>query len=242
MGGGWKGCVAVACAAMKTVGGTKLQDRADELASQGADPMRIEALHRARRFKRSWLEMAEALSEIKVRKLYEAWGYIDLFAYCAEELSLKRGTVEKLTGSYRTIERYAPELLQADGDEAKLPSFDSVDYFARALGERDSRRAEAPTPEVLDALRDAVFDEARPVSAIRREFHATLSPKSEAEVATDYAERTRAQVRRLLDALPLVSGLASSTLRDATATLERLDRELNAIATPAEQGSLVAMA
>ena len=61
---------------MKTVGGTKLQDRADELASQGADPMRIEALHRARRFKRSWLEMAEALSETlhaeyqRMRRIY----------------------------------------------------------------------------------------------------------------------------------------------------------------------------
>lgn len=226
---------------MKPVGGSKLQDRADDLVAKGADPQRVEALHRAKRFKRSWLEMAEALSEINKRRLFESWGYADLYAYCAEELSLKRGTVEKLTGSFRTIERYAPELLRPDGDDAKLPSFDSVDYFARAVGERESRRAETPTVEVIDALRDAVFEEARPVAAIRREFHATLYPKSETEVATEHAERTRAQVRRLLDALPTVTGLAALSLRDATAALERLDRELTSLATPLQQTTLAAV-
>lgn len=235
MEGGWKVCVAVAFTSMKTAGSNKLQDRARELAEQGADPFRVEALHRARRFKRSWLEMAEALSEIKMRRLYEVWGYSDLYAYCGEELLMKRGTVEKLTGSYRTIERYAPELLKADGDDAKLPSFDSVDYFARAIGERENQRAEAPPPEVINALRDAVFDEARPVAAIRKEFHSTLYPKNDVELATEHAERTRAQVRRLLDTLPTVAGLDPKTLRDASGALERLAAELTMLAAAEPQ-------
>ncbi|MBM4357724.1 MAG: hypothetical protein FJ096_06395 [Deltaproteobacteria bacterium] len=218
---------------MSEGGVQKLSDRANALAAQGAEPLRVEAIHRARRFKRSWLEMAELLTDIKLRRKYEAWGYGDLYAYAADELQLKRGTVEKLTGSYRTIERYAPELLEAGGDDARLPSFDAVDYFARAIGEREGKRADAVAPEVLDQLKDAVFEDARPIAAIRREFHATLYPKSEDERAAEHAERTRAQVKRLLDALPALDGIPPTTRAEVQRVLERLEAELARLATPA---------
>jgi hypothetical protein len=217
---------------MAEAGDQKLVDRANALAAEGAEPLRIEAIHRARRFKRSWLEMAELLSDIQLRRRYEAWGYPDIYAYCAEELRLKRGTVEKLTGSYRTIERYAPELLETNGDDARLPSFDAVDYFARAVGERAGRRPDAVAPDVIEQLKDAVFEEARPIAAIRREFQETLYPKSEEERAAEQAERTRAQVRRLLDALPALDGLPSATRAEAQRVLERLEAELLALAEP----------
>lgn len=221
--------------AMASEGATKLRERAEELAAEGAEPLRLDAIARARRFKRSWLEMAEILSTIKLRRSYEAWGYPDLHAYCAAELSLKRGTVDKLTGSYRTVERHAPELLADGADEGKLPSFDAVDYFARALGDREGRRAEAPAPEVIEELKTAVFEEARPLASIRREFHATLYPKSDAELAAEHAERTRAQVRRVLDALASVERLAPTTLHAATEVLARLERELAALASHAPE-------
>lgn len=217
---------------MSSGGQRKLDELANRLAAQGADSFRVETLHRARRFKRSWIEMAEALSEIKRRRSYEAWGFADLHAYCSQELLLKRATVEKLTGSYRTLEKHAPELLADDGDDARLPTLDAVDYFARAVGERkNGPTAEAP-PEVIERLRDAVFDEARPMAALRREFHAELYPRNDNEAAAERAERTRAQVRRLIDALPTIEGLGESTVRDTTAALEALERELTALASP----------
>ncbi len=148
----------------------KLHERADQLEAEGADPFRVEVIRRARRFKRSWLEMAEALSTLRINKSYEGWGFADLYAYCAEELLLKRPTVDKLTGSYHTVKRHAPELLKED-DDARLPSFDAVDYFARAVGERGRPRTTPPPAEVVEQLERAVFDEARPVASIKKEFH-----------------------------------------------------------------------
>jgi hypothetical protein len=204
----------------------RLHERADALAAEGADPARVELIRRARRFKRSWLEMAEALCELKMTRAYEEWGFGDLYSYCAEELLIKRATVEKLTGSYRTIQRYAPELLDQDSDDARVPSFDSVDYFARVVGERGHAPTEKPPREVIDQLKGAVFEDARPVASIRREFHGTLFPKDEQQAAAEHVERTRAQVRRLLDALPSVDGLSEPTLRSATKALEEVEREL----------------
>lgn len=211
---------------MSEPGAQRLDERARELEANGADPLRIDALHRARRFKRSWLEMAETLAEVRRRRAYEEWGYPDLHAYAETELLLKRATVDKLTGSYRTVERFAPELLRPDADETRLPSLDSVDYLARAVGERGTRRADDAAPGVLDQLKEAVFEEARPLAAIRREFHATLFPQSDEERASELAERTRAQVRRLLDALSSVDGLDPRTCDDSRRALERLEQAL----------------
>ncbi|MBM4375574.1 MAG: hypothetical protein FJ095_10855 [Deltaproteobacteria bacterium] len=217
---------------MSESGVQRLGERARELEAEGAEPLRLEAIQRARKFKRSWLEMAETLTEIRRRHRFEAWGYADLHAYAAEELGMKRATVDKLTGSYHTVERYAPELLKRDADEARLPPLDSVDYLARALGERGAKRAEAAPPEVLDQLKDAVFEEVRPLTSIRREFHATLFPKSETERANELAERTRAQVRRLLDALTSVDGLDPNLTDESRRVLERLEVELTSLASP----------
>ncbi len=219
---------------MSSAGVHKLHERADELAAEGADPFRVEVIRRARRFKRSWLEMAEALCDLKLKKSYERWGFQDLYSYCAEELLIKRGTVDKLTGSYRTIQRYAPELLREGGDDARVPSFDSVDYFARAVGERGEKPDEPPPREVIDQLKDAVFDHARPVASIRREFHSTLFPKSPDEIAAERAERARAQVVRLIDALGGIDGLDEATVADATRVLGTLERELQALAGAAD--------
>jgi hypothetical protein len=219
---------------MTSEGMRKLHERADALLAEGAEPFRVEVIRRARRFKRSWLEMAEALCDLKVRKSYENWGFSDLYSYCAEELLIKRATVDKLTGSYRTIQRYAPELLQGDGDDARVPSFDSVDYFARAVGERGHAPDEPPSHALIDQLKGAVFDEARPVASIRKQFHATLFPKRDEGLLHEHTERTRAQVRRLVDALSTVHGIDDDTLRDATRVLEALERALTLLVESAE--------
>jgi GTP cyclohydrolase I len=65
----------------------KLDALAQMLERTGEDPLRLELVHRAQRFKRSWVELAEALHELRGNRGYEAWGYADLHEYCAKELS-----------------------------------------------------------------------------------------------------------------------------------------------------------
>ena len=43
-------------------------------------------------------------------------------------------TVDKLTISYHTIERHAPQVLSWDGVAKTIPSYEAIDYYSRALG------------------------------------------------------------------------------------------------------------
>lgn len=209
----------------------QLEARAHELEAEGADPRRVELIRRARRFKRSWIEMAEALVEVRVSRAYEAWGYPDFYAYCAGELLLKRRTVEKLTGSYNTIKRHAPDVLEGDGE---VPSFDSVDYFTRALdraGFNDEGWedvGESP-PAPIQELRQAVFDESRPVSSLRREFHPIIFKKSDEEEARELREKAHSYAQRLCRMLPDVPGLTKTRVAETAAALDALCRDLEAL-------------
>ena len=78
----------------------RLGDLAEALEAEGADELRVHVVRRAREFKRSWVNMAEALVEVRNRESYLDWGYEDFYSYCSLELQLKQATADKLTGSY----------------------------------------------------------------------------------------------------------------------------------------------
>ncbi len=207
-------------------GDRKLEQRLDELAQQGADPLRLEVLDRARQFKRSWIDMAEVLLKVRASGAYEAWGYADFHAYCADELLIKRKTVDKLTGSLTAIKRHAPALLDAEDLERPIPSYDAVDYFARAVGDGgDDSSADRPI-EVLDELREAVFDQVRPVSAIRRQFNPVLYPKSDDQCVLEALEKASAAARRIASLLPDIDGLSRGRVLEVETALEALQRDL----------------
>jgi hypothetical protein len=201
----------------------RLEQRAAQLRADGADPLRLEVLEAAHRFKRSWIEMARALLQVRETRAFEGWGYADLHSYCAEELSIKPRTVDKLTGSYQTLERHAPDLLK--GDVARpVPSVDAVDYFARLVGENDD-----DPPEAIEELRQAVFDEARPVGALRKQFNPILCPRSDAELARDAVRNATLATRRLASLLPAVSGLSRRRRAEVVSILQALEQELTAL-------------
>jgi hypothetical protein len=213
-------------------GDRKLQQRMDQLLEEGADPLRLEALERARTFKRSWIDMAEALMQVRATEAYQAWGYADLYAYCADELLIKRKTVDKLTGSLTAIKRHAPALLDAGDLDQPIPSYDAVDYFARAMGEGgdDSPPEHSPpkhSVEVLDELREAVFDEGRPVSAIRRQFNPVLYPKSDDQCALEALEKASAAARRVANLLHSIDGLSPRRVLEVEAALLALQQDLD---------------
>jgi hypothetical protein len=205
--------------------------REEQLRADGADPLRLELLRRARRFKRSWIDMAEALVELRVNRSYESWGYADFYEYCAEELLIKRRTVDKLTGTFSTLEQHAPELLRG-GDDQRIPTFDSVDYFARAMGANEGGRA--PAPEVLDELRAAVFEEGKPVTSLRRQFNSVLFAKSEPEQALEALSRAQSTAERLAGMLGDVPGLSPVRAADVSAALVGLRAELGTLIEEAQ--------
>ncbi len=75
----------------------------DRMIAVSSDPVRSDTLQKARAFKRTWLELAEALSKVTETKLWEKWGFSDFDAYCRKELHLRGSTVAKLLGSYRFL-------------------------------------------------------------------------------------------------------------------------------------------
>jgi len=213
----------------------KLDEIAANLADKSDDAQRLELVQRARRFKRSWVEMAEAIVHVRATRAYERWGYADLYAYCDQELQIKKATVDKLTGSFMAVRHHAPQVLERDGVAQPIPSVDSVDYFAKALRdtareaqERDGRDGREPPPdEVFDDLRTAVFDDNENVIALRRRFNPILHPKPEGAEDLERLEKTRAATRRLENLLDSAPGVSEQTAAKVQRALDALHGELD---------------
>ena len=207
----------------------RLGDLAEALEAEGADELRVHALRRARDFKRSWVMMAEALVEVRNRESYLNWGYDDFYSYCVLELQLKQATADKLTGSYVALKRHAPSVLKRDGLTERIPTCDAVDYFAKALqkGSGDhAHRERAVDQDVVDELRNAVFEEGAPVTELRKRFNAVFHPKPEGVEKMDAIRRTTAVARRLERMIEDIDGLHRPTVRAALDSLEALREEL----------------
>lgn len=199
----------------------RLEQRAANLEAAGADPRRVELLRRARRFKRSWIEMAEALLEVEVTRAYEDWGFSDIHDYCAKELFIQRKTADKLMTSYATVQSHAPAVLDPREDR-EVPTIDAVDYFTRA----ERRATENHVPEVVEALHQAVFEEARPVTSLRREFNPVLYARSPDEEVLAAMERAQQAAQRLASTVPALEGLRRQRVAEVVGALEGLAREL----------------
>ncbi|MFW2387029.1 MAG: hypothetical protein ACN4G0_01730 [Polyangiales bacterium] len=207
----------------------RLGDLAEALESEGADELRVHVVRRARDFKRSWVNMAEALVEVRNRESYLDWGYEDFYSYCSLELQLKQATADKLTGSYVALKRHAPAVLKRDGLNERIPTCDAVDYFAKALQKNPSNDApseRAVAQEVVDELRDAVFEEGAPVSELRKRFNPVLHPKPEGAEQMDSIRRATAAARRLERMIEEIDGLRRPTLRATLDSLEALREDL----------------
>lgn len=213
------------------------------LEQSGADPQRLQALRSTQRFKRSWVELAEILVTIRRDGAFEAWGHEDFYAYCAQELFLKRATVDKLTVSFSTLQRLAPSVLKWDGVEREVPSLQAVDYFSRAMGAasapaddraaNDAAPAPAPPPrELIKELRHAVFDEGQSVAELRRRFDPLLHPKPAGAEQLETITKAIAAARKLAELLPDVDGLTDKRMATTEKALGGLRQELEELAAP----------
>lgn len=214
-----------------------LSRREQTLLEQGADPLRIEILQRARRFKRSWLDMAEALLQVKASQAFKGWGYEDLYAYCEEELLIKRRTVDKLTGSFSTIKQHAPQVLEEERD-MPIPNYDAVDYFKKVM---DTPETPHP-PEVVEELRTAVFEEGQPANMLRKHFNPIFFAKSNEDVELDALMKVKNTAKRLEKLLGDVDGLSEPVVTQMGTALEALGAELQGMIPKAKERAQVSHA
>ncbi|PRQ05851.1 hypothetical protein ENSA5_01710 [Enhygromyxa salina] len=238
----------------------KLDALAALLERTGGDPKRIEAVRRAQNFRRSWVDLAEILVQVRTHNLYEKWGYSDLYAYAQDELTLKRGTVDKLTISYNTLERHAPHVLERDGVATTIPSYDSLDYYHRTVGEleavappteeaanedpelprRRGRVPQLPGPELRQELEDAVFNEGQALGELRRRFDPHFFPKPKGADELDRLKKASSTARKLAELLTEIDGLPDTQVRKLEAELGKLRTKLDELAAPMKEQVLAA--
>lgn len=222
----------------------KLETLLRRLERTGAEPARLDALRCAQQFKRSWIELAGKLVALRRSRAHEAWGYEDFYAYCAEELQLRKPTVDKLTISFSTLERVAPQVLNWDGVAKTIPSYEAVDYLGKAMrlppaaqDEQDARgrrRAEGPEPprEVIKELRSAVFDEGQTVAELRKRFDPVLWPRPKGAEKLELIVRAGGLARKLAEMLSEIDGLSDKRVAALEQQLGGLRQELDALAEP----------
>jgi len=163
-------------------------DRAmeDRMLAVADDPERADTLAKARAFKRTWLELAEALTRAQSRSLWQTWGFDDFESYCRKELHLRASTVAKLLGSYRFLESSAPRVIERSrkGELSTVPSLGAVEFVAKAT-ERG-----AADPETLETIQRVAFDEGADAPLLSRRFKEVAFPQTD----DDKAGRARSQI------------------------------------------------
>jgi hypothetical protein len=186
-----------------------------ELAHQD-DPERAELIARARRFKASWLELAEALTHVRKNDTWKTWGFESFEAYASRELKLRQETVEKLTGSYAFLQRRAPAVLKRDGVIDSIPSYQAVDFLRRAE-EQDG----APEEAVV-AIRKKVLEDGVPLPSVSREYKDVVFPID--EDTRDKRDKTalRHAAHKLKDALASTRAVPKHLASEVTAKLDEL--------------------
>ncbi len=202
--------------------------RAQEAASN--DPERAEVIARARRFKASWFELGEALTEVRKHRRYRQWGHSTFEDYCRRELHLREDTANKLTGAYSFLQSRAPEVLRRTGDEAPLPSYQAVDFWRRA------EDTDAPT-ETVEEIRRLVVDEGTTAPRLSRLYRDVVFPIDRAasgEKTLEALSQTIDRLQKLLDAAQAGRLLPARLIDQAHGVLNELS---NAVASKTERAA-----
>ena len=179
------------------------------------DPERAALIERTRRFKSSWIELAEALSSLARSHRYRDWGYASLEEYAKGELHLRHETVLKLTGSFTFLQKKAPDVLTRDGVDKKIPSYQAVDFLRRA-------EEESPAPrDLVDAIRSQVIDEGRAYPTLTKKYGEVVFAKAERPTSSEVAGLKNV-AKRLLELVRAAEILDGSDKRELDAVLSRL--------------------
>lgn len=191
-----------------------------EAAHATSNPERAEIIARTRRFKASWIELAEALTHVRRDDTWQGWGFESFEQYTSRELKLRQETVDKLTGSYQFLQRRAPAVLRRDGVSESIPSYQAIDFLRRA------EEQQGAPEEAVVAIRKKVLDEGVPLPSVSREYKDVVFPIDEdARVARDRSALRHAATK-LRDALASTRAVPRGL---ANGVSEKLDELLEAL-------------
>ncbi len=167
----------------------------ESILAHADDAERVLVLERAKRFKRTWIELAEVLVKVRENDAWSRWGFRSFDDYCARELRLKRGTVDKLCASYGFLRANAPRLLRDEPDDVvrPVPSWQAVDFVARA------EERGAVDEQTLGEMKRAVFDEGAHAPALSRRYREVAFPIADDERRERARAQLRAAARRVAD-------------------------------------------
>lgn len=196
----------------------KLAARAEDLP-EGSVRRRV--LEGARRFKAAWVEFGRLLSEVKREGSWREWGYPSFERYCTRELFIRASTAEKLTMSFRFLERHEPELATSRG-EARAPPFEVIEVLSRA--EADGRLSQSGWRE----LRNEVLERPTTPAAMHRQIAERFGapPPSPAPRKAERLGRLAAGARRLAEACRAEAAIPRATAQRAA----ELAREIEGLA------------
>lgn len=163
------------------------QAMVDRLQSLEPGSQRYTVLVSAIEFKRSWVQLARHLTEVRRTNAFKEWGYRTFEAYAQHELHVRKETAQKLVRSYDFLESHEKPMLERASDAAErqpLPNFQALDVLAEAranpyLSESDYKD-----------IRDQVFRDDPPPNQLKKlvKERAPEPPKTEVE---DPAARLR---------------------------------------------------
>jgi hypothetical protein len=167
------------------------------MAQHAGDAERVDALARTKTFKRSWIQLASTLVQIRERETWKRWGFEDFDDYYTKELHLRRSTVDKLCASYGFLRANAPRLVRDEGPalpmNEPIPSWEAVQYVAKA------EERGAADPDTLEQMKKAAFEEGASVPALSRRFREVAFPIDDEEKRQRLRAQVAAAARRLAD-------------------------------------------
>lgn len=189
---------------------------AEAEAAHADDPERAELLRRARQFKASWIQLAEALTQAKRSGRWKDWGYDSFEAYAKGELHLRQETVDKLTGSFSFLQRRAPAVLERDPIREPFPTYQAVDFLRRA------EESDTAPREAVEEIRRRVIDEAAPLGAVSRAYRDVVFPVDEDTLVARDVAGVKNVARRLRELLEATRAVPRKVATETAAAIDRL--------------------
>ncbi len=200
----------------------------DKMLAAAGDPARANVIAKARTFKRSWLELAEALTKVLEKGNWEGWGYKSFDAYCKSELQITPSTAAKLTGSFRFLKANAPKIIErSHRDEgAMIPDVKTVDFVQRA----EERGAAGES--VMAEIRHMAFDEGARAPMLARRFKSVAFPVSEDDAESRLLAQLSSTAKKLAALiaepnLPVSHAIAVQVELALGKLQEAVDKKLN---------------
>lgn len=201
------------------------RDMEDAMLAVADDPERVDVLDKARHFKATWIDLAEALTGVYERESWVRWGFDSFEDYCRKELHIKKGTVAKLLGSFRFMRGAAPKMLERRMEpDYAIPSLQAVDFAARA------HERGAADEDTLEEINRAVFEDGSDAGALSRRFKEVAFPVDDSERRDRLRTQLTNAARRLAGLIAEPDAPVPHNL--AMAVEETLGQLLDALDTP----------